>query len=172
MHSQKYTITLFASLAIGCNTVNEKEAGLVYETTLEIFQQIHDDAVLVEDETVELGLSSGPSWEGAVTISGSRTVNLEDIIYPLSVSFIDVYAIDTDITLNGQVSFGMAVTPDQTDNLSYESLINIDGEFDVEGDAKGIAEILLTMTRAYDGGEDRYTTTLNGSIGGHSTDSL
>ena len=98
MQSQKYTITLFTSLAIGCNSVNEKEAGLVYETTLEIFQQIHDDAVLVEDETVELGLSSGPSWEGAVTISGSRTVNLEDIIYPLSVSFIDVYAIDFYIT--------------------------------------------------------------------------
>ena len=172
MRTQQYTIALISSMIIGCNSVNEKEAGLVYETSLEIFQQIHDEAVLVEDETVELGLSSGASWEGAITISGSRTVNLEDVIYPLSVSFIDVYAIDTDITLNGQLSFGMAVTPDQTDNLSYESLINIDGDLEVEGDAKGIAELLLTMTRAYDGGADRFTTTLEGTIGDHSTDSL
>ena len=107
-----------------------------------------------------------------MTISGSRTVNMEEIIYPLSVSLIDVYAIDTDITLNGQLSFGMAVTPDQTDNLSYESLINIDGDLEIEGDAKGIAELVLTMTRGYDGGSDSYTTTLDGTISEHSTDEL
>ena len=162
----------FSLSLMACNGINEKEASLVYETSLEIFQQIHDEAVLVEDETVEIGLSSGPSWEGAITISGTRTVNMEEIIYPLSVSFIDVYTIDTDITLNGQLSFGMANTPDQTDNISYESLVNIDGDLEVEGDAKGIAELLLILTRSYDGEADRYTTLLEGTIGEHSTDAL
>jgi hypothetical protein len=156
----------------GCQGINEKEAGLVYNVTTDIFQDIHDETVSVDDETIEFALTSGSSWEGDVMITGSRTVEADQIIFPLSLSFVEVYSLENDVTLNGQLSYGMAQVIDLTDGVSYSSTINIDGDLEVTGDAKGLAELLLSMTRSYDSETDQFTTQISGTIDSYDTSEL
>lgn len=152
-------------LTMGCKSVNEDEAALVLNLCSEVFQDVQNETILIEDETVEFAITQGSSWEGSVMASGSRTVNTDTVVYPLSLSMVDVYSVDNDITLNGQLSFAMAYSIDPTDGVSYTIETNIDGELEVEGDAKGLADLLLIMTRNYNAESDQFDTQFSGTIG-------
>ena len=164
--------TLISLILLGCQGINSKEAGLVYSVSTDIFQDIHDEAVLIEDETIQFPLTEGSSWEGDVLVTGTRTVESEQIIFPLSISLVEVYSLENDITLNGQLSFGMAQVIDLTDGASYTSTINIDGELEVTGDAKGLADLLLSMTRSFDAETDEFLSEVSGTIENHDTSEL
>ena len=151
-------LTCFIAIPfIACKQINATEAELVFRAINSTMGEIADKTIALDQESVDITETVSTTWEGEITANAERSLSGNKIIYPLKVTLNDVYVPAQHLTLNGDLSVGLAYFLDPTDNQSWDIELTLGGELSVSQDAVGVAVIQYGSVESYDAETDRFS---------------
>jgi hypothetical protein len=149
---------------LGCGGINSEEAELIFSALYEPLSDIRDNAIESTEEEISISLSLGEDWEGEVTATGIKAIDELTVVYPLTVNLTDVYVAKSHLTLNGDLSFGVAYFLDPTDAASFEKTATVDGELIVDAPINGTADLAYKFIEAFDSQKGNLEFSASGTI--------
>ena len=158
---------MFFLLSFACS-LSAQDAQTVFLSVYQPVLDISDQCVAQSDydSDVEETATLGSNWEGSITASGTRA-DYEDIAhFTLSVSFVDVYVMTGDLSLDGDIDLYMEYAIDPTDNTSTTQSVTLTKDLKVSGDVSGTAKLNFTIMETYNAQDGLISTETSGELSG------
>jgi hypothetical protein len=176
-----HILTLLPAVT-GCKRISSEEAALVLSGTWEVCRDVQQESLDLVFDAVEgksLVLTSeddgysvvgtvagGEGWQGAADVSGTATYANGTYSLDLSVVLVDVYVGAPDVWLDGTMDLGLTWEEEVGGTTgAYSLAYDVVGVIDVDGSAKGQADLNYQVLLDHDGISSTFA--VSGDIDGH-----